>query len=398
MELKPHKYCPHPYIQMFFIAHYQDQHLIETLQQYLFKGHGQFPGLHRYVQLNIHPNEELDIVFHDLEHPYREVTIALDNNAFNWYGDITYIAIYISPYKDIDEDPKANAFHYQVINALLERGITLQVFKAEQLNDADAPLEKILADAAVAMLAKLDGIPWRLTAPVKRELTFGISAFKGKADGVPYLGCACNFSNDGTFEVFEVFQKHEVKLLAGFISYMTSRYIYEHEYPSRMVIHFYKKLSPKELEPIQKAIEELQLSKPIPIFLISMHQSPDILAFDMNSEDSMPNSGTIIKVGQHQYLLYNNGKFVNGHFDHNNSFPLPIKLEFDCTDKGLLEDKEVVIELIDQVFQFGHMYWGSLPQQGLPVSVLYPEMMARTLPYFKDGWIPGFGLRNLWFL
>ncbi len=38
------------------------------------------------------------------------------------------------------------------------------------------------------MLAKLDGVPWRLHVPVKNELIVGVGAFKRKVDGVQYMG------------------------------------------------------------------------------------------------------------------------------------------------------------------------------------------------------------------
>jgi hypothetical protein len=43
------------------------------------------------------------------------------------------------------------------------------------------------------------------------------------------------------------------------------------------------------------------------------------------------------------------------------------------------------------------MYWKALQLQNLLVTVKYPEMVARMLPYFKDGRIPEFGKKNFWF-
>ena len=55
-------------------------------------------------------------------------------------------------------------------------------------------------------------------------------------------------------------------------------------------------------------------------------------------------------------------------------------------------------ELIDQVYQFSRMYWKSVRQQNLPVTIKYPEMVAEMLPHFDGNEIPEFGKDNLWFL
>jgi hypothetical protein len=55
-------------------------------------------------------------------------------------------------------------------------------------------------------------------------------------------------------------------------------------------------------------------------------------------------------------------------------------------------------ELIDQVYQFSRMYWKSISQQNLPVTTIYPEMVAEIYPHFEAENLPVFGKKNLWFL
>jgi hypothetical protein len=44
------------------------------------------------------------------------------------------------------------------------------------------------------------------------------------------------------------------------------------------------------------------------------------------------------------------------------------------------------------------MYWKSVRQQNLPVTIKYPEMIAKIAPQFDSDDIPEFGKDNLWFL
>jgi len=64
----------------------------------------------------------------------------------------------------------------------------------------------------------------------------------------------------------------------------------------------------------------------------------------------------------------------------------------------LLEDESLIDLLIDQVYQFSRMYWKSVSQQNIPVTIAYPEMVAEMFPYFRQGHISDFGKNNLWFL
>jgi hypothetical protein len=97
-------------------------------------------------------------------------------------------------------------------------------------------------------------------------------------------------------------------------------------------------------------------------------------------------------------LLFNNTRYPDGSFSPADGYPFPIKLNIDCTDKEQLKDVKVIRQLIDQVYQFSRMYWKSVRQQNLPVTIKYPEMVAQIAPHFDGDDIPEFGKDNLWFL
>ena len=112
----------------------------------------------------------------------------------------------------------------------------------------------------------------------------------------------------------------------------------------------------------------------------------------------MPPSGTFIKIGEAKYLLFNNTRYNGVNYSKADGFPFPIKLKLKCTQPELLQEIRVVRELIDQVYQFSRMYWKSIRQQNLPVTIKYPEMVAQIAPHFVGEEIPPYGKNNLWFL
>ena len=96
-------------------------------------------------------------------------------------------------------------------------------------------------------------------------------------------------------------------------------------------------------------------------------------------------------------MLCNNTRYEDGNFKSMDGFPFPIKLTIACPNRKDELPTTVVKELIDQVYQFSRIYWKSVKQQGLPVTIKYPEMIAEIMPHFND---PKVYIDNkcLWFL
>ncbi len=271
-----------------------------------------------------------------------------------------------------------------------------------------------VTNIAVAVLAKLGGIPWRLDREINDELIIGIGAFKSKKFNIPYLANTFCFSNDGTFQDFNTYPANTSFLLAGSIKEAIKKYRSQNKEAKRIVIHFYKRMSSTELRPILRTLNNLKYNIPVVIITINKSDSNDFVLFDTEFENKIPYSGTYTSIGRNSYILCNNTRYKpvnpnNGEeFDfeteelklkkHLKSYPLPIKLHFQSTDDSILNDKEEVRLLIDQIYQFSRMYWKSVSQQKFPVTIKYPQMIAEMYPHFKDKKIPEFGKTNLWFL
>ncbi|WP_207493178.1 Piwi domain-containing protein [Aridibaculum aurantiacum] len=398
-DFKPFKKSPWSKVHLFFVMHKDDVETAKTLDTYFKSGFGWFKGLYDYARILFHTEKNFSVIFNDKDNPLPEIEDILSTKrTFN--PDVKYIAIYITPHsKNVDDESK-HILYYRVKELLLKRDITSQVIDPAKLIEQGKNYTYSLTNIAVAMLAKLDGIPWRLDTPIKNELIVGIGAFRHKKDQVQYLGSAFSFDNTGGFNNFDYFMKHQTDQLAGKIEETVKDFAAINNAPDRLIIHFYKELSRKELEPIEKALDNLELDRKIPIYIITVNktEAEDIVAFDTEWEGLMPVSGTYINIGQDKYLLFNNTRYPDGTFSSADGYPFPVKLTINCNEKNRLRDAKVMRELINQVYQFSRMYWKSIRQQNLPVTTKYPEMVAQIAPYFQDGVIPEYGKNNLWFL
>tara|TARA_Y100001978_G_scaffold201338_1_gene219470 strand:- start:334 stop:2376 length:2043 start_codon:yes stop_codon:yes gene_type:complete len=390
----PNHPSPLSHVRMFFICHEDDaQDSANLLYSHLKNGFKSFRGLKRFVRLPISIKKDEQITFTDKDDPLTEIRQHLTQKTLD--PQVSYLAMYIHPRSKEEQTEADRRAFYQVKEELLKFGITSQGVVKNTIADPEAQFS--LSNIAVALLAKLDGIPWRLERSTYSELIVGVGAFKPRSAQYRYVGSAFCFSNDGRFQGFECYSENSTKMLAGSIRKAVRTYSSVHPDVKRLVIHFYKNMSNDELKPILKALHDLGLEN-IPVIVITINKttSKDIVVFDSKSKDLMPVSGTFINVGRNQFLLCNNTRYSTNSAKID-SFPFPVKISIQA-DKSVLNDQKTVRNLIDQVYQFSRMYWKSTKQQNLPVTIKYPEMVAEAFPYFKSNRIPEFGENNLWFL
>jgi hypothetical protein len=147
------------------------------------------------------------------------------------------------------------------------------------------------------------------------------------------------------------------------------------------------------------ALQSVNVDIPVIILSIIKTENKDLLAFDIDDpKNLMPYSGTIVKVGNAEYLLFNNTRYGITSKPKNKGYNFPIKIALSSSVEGMFEDIHLVEELIDQVYQFSRMYWKSTDQQSLPVTIKYPAMVAEIFPHFKHEKLADYGKTSFWFL
>lgn len=395
-EYGPLDISPYTNIHLFFIAHTSDKEKANHIAKF-FKGDiDGFKGLQKYSHLNYHVPKDLCFMFQNRDNPVPEIRDFISKQAFK--SDIRYIAIYISPHSKNISDERRKSVYYKIKELLLKHSISSQVLETEKILNPKVKYHFSMPNIAIAMLAKLNGIPWRLDTQVKNELIVGVGAFKHVDTNIQYIGSAFSFQNNGKFNRFECFRRNEIDELAGSILDAVKEYAIHNQNLKKLVIHFYKSMKQDELQPIEDGLKKLGLD--IPVFIVSINktESRDIVAFDEDYKQMMPLSGSYINIGFNKYLLFNNTRYNGNPLREWDGFPFPIKLSITCTDREQEKDPKIIRELIDQVYQFSRVYWKSLSQQNLPVTIKYPEMVAEMFPYFDGYEIPPFGKDNLWFL
>jgi len=396
-------------IQLFFITpKIHSQHTVNLASYLLSNYKNLFKGLSQYTgTVPISPTPKgFSIQFSDLQNPLPEIETALENRQL--IPNVKYIAIYLTPIGKHAQDKEQRKIYYKVKEKLLNRNISSQCIETDKMLSVLADDEQkgrksfayTLQNMAIAINAKLGGIPWRINTPITKELIVGIGAFKHLDSNIHYIGSAFSFDNTGAFNSFEYFHHDQITELAGSIEDAIINYTKVNNKPSRLVIHFYKEMSEQEVEHIEAVFSRLQLDIPFFVVTINKTESEDFVVFDGKNKELLPYSGRYVNLGNQTFLLCNNTRYEDGNFNPIDGFPFPVKLKIHCPNDYILQsDTNIITGLIDQVYQFSRIYWKSVKQQNLPVTIKYPEMVAQIAPHFSGGDIPAnIGKDNLWFL
>jgi hypothetical protein len=380
-------------VKFIFIFHEEDKEYANKIYSYLKKGYKSFPGIESFVKIKFEIDIAKSIRFTD-HNPIVEIESTLQQIQFD--QNTTYAALYISRIKKNADDEDDDEIYYTLKELLLHYNIVSQVIFKDNIDNPS--FNYFLPNIAIALLAKLGGIPWRLYRPIKNDLVVGIGADRSKGMITSYIGNAFCFRNDGLFKGFNAFERSDTTALADSIRQSIEEYIAMNLSCERLVIHYYKNMSWEEEKPIRTLLEHMDLRLPYIIVTINSTESKNYVLFDSSFDGKMPQSGTFIKTKPNEIILCNNTRYSRNTGTRLDGFPLPIKIKFKSSNYEKIDDADVVRELIDQVYQFSRMYWKSVRQRTMPVTIEYSELVAKMIVHFKNKELNPFARNSLWFL
>ena len=335
------------------------------------------------------------IAFTSLPKAYDEIKAGLDKQ--NRKPGECHAAFFISP---IPKDGVNNPYHelyYKVKELLLQREMICQAIYFENPHKSNFNFH--LPNIAVALSAKVGGIPWKLKSlNPNSDLVIGVGAFRSSLRNERYIGSAFCFNGEGVFQEFDCYRHNDSEKLVADICKAIGYFMKNNEerHPERLIIHYYKTMGKRESDRILQMLSNLNFNIPIFIVTINKTETSDFFAFDETSPCLMPHSGTIVKLNPGDYLLYNN-EFYTTPPTNGILFPIRVRMTKITKDQGREVPSEAeASEMLDKVYQFSRMYWKSVKQQNLPVTIAYPEMVAEIVPHFRNGFLPPFGKTSLW--
>lgn len=406
----PHQLSTDNKIKFFFVGHISTTPFAKSVYSYMMGLEKGFVGLQKFVCIPFSTQKDLSLFYQNEADPLPELKAYLASQQFE--SDTRYVAIYLSPVHKQEEDEERRRIYYRVKEELLHHEIVSQVLDVEkawgerkQVIDHQAKLNANfnfnLPNICIALLAKLGGVPWGLKSKELNELVIGVGAFRCRSQEKAFLGSAFCFSGSGKFYGFDYFQNDEIPEMVGSMMDAVRRYREEHQEVKRLVIHFYKNMSQKELAPIERGLSSMKLD--VPVYVVTVNQTPaaDYFAFDQGHPQLMPFTGTYLSLPRSQYLLFNNTQ-TSYQTTKCSSYPFPLKVGIRYYPSANGDESTTVqateSELLRQLILFSRLYYKSVVKQPQPVTILYSELLAEIASNFYHPELPKTGKETLWFL
>lgn len=350
-----------------------------------------------------------DIAYNSLDTCIDDVKRALDGKVFET-GKYRYVAIYISTINSGNTSDQHYQYTYaQIKEILINRDISMQGIYQKRVDEYGFRFH--MSNIYAAILAKSGGAPWAIPASYSEDLIIGVGAFKSNMIGKRYIGSAIMLDSNGIMKDSQCMQEDDPQALAVRIRGAIVSFIREHgKTPRTIYIHFYKKMGKQQWKPIYGILKSIKRKTRVIVATIYKNSEHTLFAYDYaKGYAEMPKSGTYVdlgvdKHGRKSFLLFNNTRYDDefkltiSNIAKNLKMPMKVDMECKTGDKDITKDE--CITVLKQIYQLSRMNWGSVDQGVAPITVKYPEMLARQVPFFKSKTIPnpGFGRKNLWFI
>lgn len=356
--------------QLLFI--YPDSEAANKLFGYFSRGYRHFPGLESYVGIPANLSE-IKIKYNSLNSIVDEI-----NNKLNQTKYENLIAVCIIPFSKTNATEEESKIYFKIKQILLNKNIPSQFIKRDKIF-----LENFhysLPNIAIAMLAKIGGVPWKLSKSHYDELIIGFNVYIEEKD--KYIGSCVFFDNEGIIQELNFYPTSNIEeickgLFQSIVKYKKDK----NKDIERIVIHYYKPLSNEENKEIKKALHGNFSNINYVVVEINDTKATTDLCFDLEYERLMPQSGTYIKLKIDEYLIFNNLRYWEKPINPINQEEFPIKVKI--YDPNNTFDNQHHI-LISQVYEFSRLYWKSLKQKDQPVTTIYSKLFAEYVANFEN--------------
>jgi len=363
----------------------------QILEKHL-SGEAGFTNLKSYSHLPLVYCPTLNLEIQDVQEIESEVKRHM--KTFEKEDGVQYFAFYISPYPKYGISPKQQQHYYRIKELLLKRRIVSQVIVGSGMSKN---INFWIPNIALSMVAKMGGIPWKLARETDKELIVGFGAFRSHQHKKPYVGSSFCFDNEGHFQEFDCWQEVYEWAFIGQLYKAILNYKAKNKGIQRIVIHYYKELNKKEFRQVEELIDKFSLDIPVIVVRINSTFRHKELIVDASHKYHLPMNATYYHLQYHDYLLYINER-EGEEMQEVKKAGYPLKVSLQSNRAGLFEDKVLVQHLMQQLYDFSLLHWRSINQPRLPVTIAYPQYLARIFPHFKAEVLQDIGRTSLWFL
>ncbi len=358
-----------------------------TLARALLKGHANFPGFEPLFRVPLGNDQIAHLPIETAMADPAQTAADYRSEIERWNsrntGAMPQIALVLVPHSERWETDRA---YYEAKAMFAKLGVPTQMVTSELIADS-REFQWSVANIALAMFAKLGGVPWVVEAPAAEvDLIVGVGRAEiRRAEGNERIfGYALTFASNGAYRHLWGFtpaadeETYGARLDEALTAALTNDVDRDQPF-KRLVVHLTKKTGWREIEAVRTAIERARVRLETAFVRLDDSTLYDIA--DGGTDTLAPPKGLAVKLSARRALLQAEGLGPLGPPDG------PLLLELDeRSDVG----SEAVDDLVDQAFRLAHANWRAFNARSQPVTLAYGEILARLVGYLEevDTWDP----------
>jgi hypothetical protein len=293
---------------------------------------------------------------------------------------------------------------------LLTHGIPVQEARLSTITATPYALQYIFQNIAIAVYAKMGGIPWTIDhgLTVDDEIVIGMGTAELSGSRFEprqrHIGITTVFRGDGNYLLanlsrecaYEQYPDVLKESTIGVLKEIKQRNAWRPGDTVRVVFHAFKPLKDVEVAEIVKScIDEVGREQQIEFAFLTISLSHPFKLLDMSQLGKRPRQGgapkgkfapergVMAQLGRYTRLLCARGPTLVKRSISSLPSPILIHLHKASTYRDL-------VYLTDQVLKFTALSWRSTSPARRPVTVYYPELIAELLARLQviPGWSP----------
>lgn len=365
---------------LLFVFPTAERALAHRLAESLLKGVGRYPGFDKMFGVPVSIGSALrhlqvDTMLTELD----EAGARYRAGIAAWNAEprerMPAAAIVLVPHSERFE---TSAPYYEAKAAFANLAIPTQMVTTELVRD-EAQFGWSVANIALALFAKLGGVPWAVDAPPgDDDLIVGI----GRAEVGPrrerFFGYAVTFVNNGIYRQTFSFTPtadeaaYEERLQSAIEAALAAEADVD-EPPRRLIIHLAKRAGSREIDAAERAMQAARFRVPVAFLRLDDSTLHDVA--DTGEDSFAPPKGLVVKLGSRRALVQTDELSATGAPDG----PLLVAM-----DRRSTVPVEQFDELVAQVFRLAAANWRGFNARSKPATLVYGEQLASLVGHLSD--------------
>jgi hypothetical protein len=292
---------------------------------------------------------------------------------------------------------------------LLTNGVPSQELRAATLKQPPGALQYTLQNVAIALYAKMNGIPWTVDhdLTINDEIVIGLGMAELSGNRFEkrqrFVGITTVFRGDGNYLLSNLSRECSYDDYADALRASTRQVLREVKERNgwrpgdtvRIVCHSFKPLRKIELADVMaECVQELAGEQNVEFAFLTVGSDHPFAISDLEQAGVqnrrgaakgvyVPERGTIVQIGRYSRLLAVTGPTLIKRPSAPLPHPLHVRLHPQSTFKDLAY-------LTEQVLKFTSLSWRSTLPARKPVTIYYSELIAELLARFRavPDWSP----------